>query len=205
MTATIAPPFEPPQWGVPTDQKPIFFYVLDIPQRSRDRVEETFPKAAQYWPNYVPLEVWVTDIKTMPIFNMINEYCARRADLKQMNKFTCLDENRYNSFEEYRKWPAIDAVKRDHRLRGQLSHTLKYGFLQIMMSNSAGFSDEFPEYAAHDQQIIFHEYFKVVQRSASPSTVDIEFNPATHRRFFGPTWFSEGSAEFMSLRAISDL
>ena len=141
----------------------------------------------------------------MPIFNMINEYCARRADLKQMNKFTCLDENRYNSFEEYRKWSAIDAVERDHRLQGQLSLTAKYGFLQIILSNPAGFSDEFPEYAAHDQQIIFHEYFHVVQRSASPSSIDIEYNPAIRKKFFGPTWFSEGSAEFMSLRAVSDL
>jgi len=122
-----------------------------------------------------------------------------------MNKFTCLDENRYNSFEEYRKWSAIDAVERDHRLQGQLSLTAKYGFLQIILSNPAGFSDEFPEYAAHDQQIIFHEYFHVVQRSASPSSIDIEYNPAIRKKFFGPTWFSEGSAEFMSLRAVSDL
>ena len=204
-TPTNAPPVNPPQWGVPTDQKPIFFYASDITQRSRDRVEETFQKATQYWPNYGPLEIWVTGIQTMPVFNMINGYCARRADLEQMNKFTCLDENRYNSFEEYRKWSAIDAVERDHHLRGELTHTAKYGFLQIILSNPAGFSDEFPEYAAHDQQIIFHEYFHVVQRSASPSTVDIEFDPATHKKFFGPTWFSEGSAEFMSLRAVSDL
>ena len=204
-TSTVAPPINPPQWGVPTDQRPIFFYASDIPQRSRERVEETFQKATRYWPNYGPLEVWVTGIQTMPIFNMINEYCARRADLKQMNKFTCLDENRYNSFEEYRKWSAIDAVERDHHLRGELSLTAKYGFLQIILSNPAGFSDEFPEYAAHDQQIIFHEYFHVVQRSASPSSIDIEYNPAIRKKFFGPTWFSEGSAEFMSLRAVSDL
>ena len=141
----------------------------------------------------------------MPIFNMINDYCARRAELKQMNKFTCLDENRNGSFEEYRKWSAINAVDRDHRMQGQLTHTAQFGFLQILLSNPAGFTDEFSEYAAYDQQILFHEYFHVVQRSASPSTLDIEFNPATRKKFFGPRWFSEGSAEFMSLRAVSDL
>jgi hypothetical protein len=204
-TSTVALPVEPPQWGVPTDQKPIFFYASDIPQRSRDRVEETFQKATQYWPNYGPLEVWVTGIQTMPIFNMINEYCDRRSELKQMNKFTCLDKNRNGSFEEYRKWSAIDAIERDHRMQGQLTHTAKYGFLQIILSNPAGFTDEFSEYAVDDQQLIFHEYFHVIQYSAFPSTVDIDNNPANDKKFFGPAWFSEGSAEFMSLRAVSDL
>jgi hypothetical protein len=204
-TSTVAPPVEPPQWGVPTNQLPEFFYASDIPQRSRYRIEETFQKASQYWPNYGPLEIWVTGIQTMPIFNMINDYCDRRSELKQMNKFTCLDKNRNGSFEEYRKWSAIDVMEREHRMQGQLTHTAEYGFLQIILSNPAGFTDEFSEYTAHDQQIIFHEYFHVVQRSASPSTVDIEFNPATRKKFFGPTWFSEGSAEFMSLRAVSDL
>ena len=204
-TATVAPAVEPPQWGVPTDQRPIYFYASDIPRRSRERVEETFQKATQYWPNYGPLEVWVTGIQTMPIFNMINEYCARRADLKQMNKFTCLDKNRDGSFEEYRKWSAIDAIERDHRMQGQLTHTAKYGFLQIILSNPAGFTDEFSEYAVDDQQLIFHEYFHVIQYSAFPSTVDIDNNPANDKKFFGPAWFSEGSAEFMSLRAVSDL
>ena len=204
-TSTVAPPVEHPQWGVPTDQQPIFFYAADIPQRSRDRVEETFQKATQYWPNYGPLEVWVTGIQTMPIFNMINEYCDRRSELKQMNKFTCLDKNRNGSFEEYRKWSAIDVMERDHRMQGQLTHTAKYGFLQIILSNPAGFTDEFSEYAVDDQQLIFHEYFHVVQYSAFPSTVDVEYDPVIHKKFFGPAWFSEGSAEFMSLRAVSDL
>jgi len=205
MTSTVAPPIDPPQWGVPTDQKPTFFYASDIPQRSRDRVEETFRTATQFWPNYGPLEVWVTGIQTMPIFNMINEYCDRRFELKQMNKFTCLDENRNGSFEEYRKWSAIDVNERDHSMQGQLTHTGKYGFLQIILSNPAGFTDEFSEYAADDQQLIFHEYFHVIQYSAFPSKIDIEHNPATRKKFFGPAWFSEGSAEFMSLRAVSDM
>jgi hypothetical protein len=141
----------------------------------------------------------------MPIFNMINEYCDRRSELKQMNKFTCLDKNRNGSFEEYRKWSAIDAIERDHRPQGQLTHTAKYGFLQIILSNPAGLTDEFSEYAPYDQQLIFHEYFHVVQFSAVPSTVDIDNDLAIRKKFFGPAWFSEGSAEFMSLRAVSDL
>ena len=141
----------------------------------------------------------------MPIFNMINEYCDRRSELKQMNKFTCLDKNRNGSFEEYRKWSAIDVMERDHRMQGQLTYTGKYGFLQIILSNPAGFTDEFSEYAADDQQLIFHEYFHAIQYSAFPSTVDIDNNPSIDRKFFGPAWFSEGSAEFMSLRAVSDL
>jgi hypothetical protein len=141
----------------------------------------------------------------MPIFNMINEYCARRTELKQMNKFTCLDRQRNYTFEEYRKWSAIDAVNREHRMQGQLTPTAEYGFHQINLSNPAGFTDEFSDYAGYDQQVIFHEYFHVVQRSASPNTVDIEKNPVLKKKFFGPRWFSEGSAEFMSFRAVSDL
>ena len=147
----------------------------------------------------------MTGIQTMPIFNMINEYCARRAELKQIEKFECLDRNRNYTFEDYRKWSAIDAVNREHRMQGQLSPTAEYGFHQIMLSNPAGFTDDFSEYSGYDQQIIFHEYFHVVQRSASPSEVDIENNPVIKKKFFGPRWFSEGSAEFMSFRAVSDL
>lgn len=205
MTSTVALPAEPPEWGVPTDQKPSFFYASDIPQQSRDRVEETFLKATQYWPNYGPLEVWVTGIQTMPIFNMINAYCDRRSELNQINKFTCLDRQRNYTFEEYRKWSAIDAVNGEHRMQGQLAPTAEYGFHQINLSNPAGFTDEFSEYAAYDQQVIFHEYFHVVQRSASPSTVDIEKDPVLKKKFFGPRWFSEGGADFMSLRAVADL
>jgi hypothetical protein len=204
-TSTTAPPVEPPQWGVPTDQRPEFFYAADIPQRSRDRVEETFLKATQYWPNYGPLEVWITGIQTMPIFNMVNEYCARRSDLKQINKFTCLDKYRNYPFEDFRKWSAIDAVDEDHRMQGQLSDTAEYGFLQITLSNPAGFTDDFSEYAAYNQQVIFHEYFHAVQRAASPSTADISKNLKVRKRLFGPRWFSEGGAEYMSLRAVSDL
>ena len=204
-TSTVAPAVKPPMWGVPTDQRPSFFFASDIPQRSRDRVEETFLKAAEYWTNYGPLEVWVTGIQTMPIFDMVNEYCARRAELKQIDKFVCLDKNRDYKFEEYRMWSAIDVVNREHRMQGQLSPTAEYGFHQVMLSNPAGFTDDFSEYSGYDQQIIFHEYFHVVQRSASPNTVDIENNPVIKKKFFGPRWFSEGSAEFMSLRAVSDL
>ena len=204
-TSTVALPIEPPKWGVPTDQRPSFFFASDIPQRSRDRVEETFLKAAQYWPNYGPLEIWVTGIQTMPIFNMVNEYCARRSGLKQIDKFSCLDKYRNYPFEEFRKWSAIDAVDRDHRMQGQLSDTAEFGFLQITLSNPAGFTDEFSEYSAYDQQVIFHEYFHAVQRAAIPSTTDISNDLVIRKRFFGPRWFSEGGAEFMSLRAVSDL
>jgi len=40
-TSTDVPVVEYPSWGVPTDQPPLFFYASDIPQRTRDRVEET--------------------------------------------------------------------------------------------------------------------------------------------------------------------
>lgn len=141
----------------------------------------------------------------MPIFNMINEYCVRRAELNQIKKFTCLDRQRSYTFEEFRKWSAIDAINLEHRMQGQFTPLAEYGFHEIVLSNPAGFSDEFFEYAGYDQQIIFHEYFHAVQRSASPSTVDIEKYPVLKKKFFGPRWFSKGGAEFMSLRAVSDL
>jgi hypothetical protein len=73
------------------------------------------------------------------------------------------------------------------------------------VSYPAGFTEDFSEYAGDVQQVIFHEYFHAVQRSAIPQMADIDFDLATRKRLFGPPWFSEGSAEFMSLRAVSDL
>ena len=204
-TSTVAPPAEPPQWGVPTDQKPIFFYAADIPQSSRDRVEETFQKATRYWPNYGPLEVWVTGIQTMPIFNMINEYCDRRSELKQMNKFTCLDKNRNGSFEEFRKWSAIFQRYGENYAQGVASDTGKYGFHEIVLSYPFGFTDAAPELAAKYQQLIFHEYFHIVQGAAIPSNADTANSRAVRNRLMGPRWFSEGTAEYVSLLAVDEL
>ena len=56
-----------------------------------------------------------------------------------------------------------------------------------------------------DYQTPGHEYFHVVQFSAVPNTVDIDNDLAIRKKFFGPALFSEGSSEFMSIRAVSDL
>lgn len=204
-TSTVAPPVEPPKWGAPTDQRPLYFYASDIPQISRDRVEETLLKATQYWPNYGPLEVWVTGIKTMPIVDMINQYCARRVELKQLDKFKCLDKYRNYPFEEFRKISAIDPKPDKDSIQGELTDTAKYGFHQITLSDPVGFTNSSPQFVAHDQQVVFHEYFHVVQRSAVPSTTDLFNDPLLRQKFFGPSWFSEGSAEYMSLRAVDEL
>jgi hypothetical protein len=204
-TSTVAPAVEPPKWGVPTDQQPLFFYASDVPQQARDRIEETTMKATQYWPNYGPLEVWVTGIKTAPIVEMVKEYCARRVELQQMDKFACLDENRNGTFEEFRKWSAIFENSGENYIQGRVSDTGKYGFHQIALSYPFGFINEHPELAAKYQQLIFHEYFHVVQEAAIPSTADTASIPAVRKRLMGPRWFSEGTAEFMSLLAVDEL
>ena len=196
---------DPPEWGVPTHQNPSFFYAGDVPDRARQRVEETLSVATTIWPKYGPLEVWVTGVKPQPILDLLSEYCARRVELLQMQKFDCLDKYRYRPFEEFRKWSAIDVNEGIHRMQGELSTTEKYGFLQIAVSYPAGFTDDYSQYVGESQQTIFHEYFHVVQRSVIPRMADIEFDPVVRKRLFGPTWFSEGSAEFMSLRAVAEL
>jgi hypothetical protein len=204
-TSTVAPPVEPPKWGVPNDLKPLFFYASDVPQQARDRIEETTLKATQYWPNYGPLEVWVIGIKTAPIVEMINEYCTRRVELQQMNKFACLDENRNGTFEEFRKWSAISENSGENLIQGVASDTEKYGFHQIVISYPFGFTSEHPELAAKYQQLIFHEYFHVIQAAAIPSNADTTNIPVVRKRLMGPRWFSEGTAEFMSLLAVDEL
>ena len=204
-TSTDVPVVEYPSWGVPTDQPPLFFYASDIPQRTRDRVEETLLKAAQYWPNYGPLEIWVPGIQTMPIVELVNEYCARRVELNQIEKFACLDQNRNSQFEEFRKWSAISAFNGENTYHGELTDTAKYGFLQITLANPVGFTDQFAEYSALHQQVIFHEYFHVVQSSAISNDADIAGDPSHRKKLFGPPWFLEGSAEYMSLSAVTNL
>jgi hypothetical protein len=204
-TSTVAPPVEPPKWGVPNDLKPLFFYASDIPQQARDRIEETTLKATQYWPNHGPLEVWVTGIKTAPIVEMIKEYCTRRVDLQQMDKFVCLDENRNGTFEEFRKWSAIFKNSGENYIQGVASDTEKYGFHQIVLSYPFGFTSEHPELAAKYQQLIFHEYFHIIQAAAIPSIADTTNSQAVRKRLMGPRWFSEGTAEYMSLRAVEEL
>ena len=203
--STVAPPVEPPHWGVPTDLQPLFFYASDVPQQARDRIEETTLKAMQYWQNYGPLEVWVTGIKTAPIVEMVKEYCALRVELQQMDKFACLDENRNGVFEEFRKWSAIFENSGENYIQGRVSDTGKYGFHQIVLSYPFGFTNDHPELAAKYQQLIFHEYFHSVQDAVIPSDADTASIPAVRKQLMGPRWFSEGAAEFMSLLAVDEL
>ena len=161
--------------------------------------------ATQYWPNHGPLEVWVTGIKPAPIIEMVTDYCTRRVDLKQMDKFVCLDENRNGTFEEFRKWSAIFQRYGENYAQGVASDTGKYGFHEIVLSYPFGFTDAAPELAAKYQQLIFHEYFHIVQGAAIPSNADTANSRAVRNRLMGPRWFSEGTAEYVSLLAVDEL
>ena len=111
-----------------------------------------------------------------------------------MDKFACLDENRDGTFEEFRKWSAISENSGENLIQGIASDTGKYGFHQIVLSYPFGFTNEHPELAAKYQQLIFHEYFHVVQGAAIPSTADTSIIPAVRKRRMGPRLFSEGTA-----------
>jgi hypothetical protein len=136
---------------------------------------------------------------------MVTDYCTRRVDLKQMDKFVCLDENRNGTFEEFRMWSAIFQRYGENYSQGVASDTGKYGFHEIVLSYPFGFTDAAPELAAKYQQLIFHEYFHIVQGAAIPSNADTANIPAVRKRLMGPRWFSEGTAEFMSLLAVDEL
>lgn len=205
----VTPPnvsiIKPLTWGVPNEIQPVFFYASDVPEVARNRVEETFSKVTKYWPNHGPLEVWVTGIKTAPVIEMINEYCSRRVALKQMNKFDCLDSNRNGDFEEFRKWSAIYQQSGQFFVQGVATDTSKYGFHQIVISYPFGFTEEHPELAGKYQQVIFHEYFHIIQDAAIPRDANTANIPAVRNRLMGPRWFSEGTAEYMSWLTVEKL
>lgn len=194
------------RWGAESDSEPQYFYASDVPQLARERIEETFAVARTAWGNYGPLEVWVAGQKTMPSVEFITYFCNRQSELKRQDKFECLNKNRDGWFEYARGKIANTTKQSEYSILGQtVMDAAKFNFHQINFSEPLGFADMYPEKIGIDQVLVFHEYFHVlndVHISNEPGN-NGEGNPRI--ALFGPTWFMEGSAVFMSLRTVSEL
>jgi hypothetical protein len=68
-----------------------------------------------------------------------------------------------------------------------------------------GFRPDLPDKAGLAQEVIFHEYFHVVQDAYSFKNPELALTNDYMNMRFGEPWFFEGSAEFMALREVSNL
>jgi hypothetical protein len=192
--------------AVPIDeQRPLFFYASDVSQIERDRLEKTVNAAIDHWGNYAPLEVWTTGYQTKPIFDLVFEYCTRRGELNQLDKFVCLDRFQNHPFEDFRRETAMAVTSGMPSMQGELTPITELGFHQITLSEPVGFRHDLPEKAGLAQEVIFHEYFHVVQDAYSFKNPELALTNDYMNMRFGETWFFEGSAEFMALREVSNL
>lgn len=191
---------------VPIDgQRPLFFYASDVSQIERDRLEETVDAAIDHWGNYAPLEVWTTGYQTKPIFNLVFEYCTRRGELNQLDKFVCLDRFQNHPFEDFRRETALAVTSGMPSMQGELTPITELGFRQITLSEPMGFRPDLPDKAGLAQTVVFHEYFHVVQDAYSFKNPELAVTNDYMNMRFGEPWFFEGSAEFMALREVSNL
>jgi len=192
--------------SVPIDeQRPLFFYASDVSQIERDRLEETVNAAIDHWGNYAPLEVWTTGYQTKPIFDLVFEYCTRRGELNQLDKFVCLDRFQNHPFEDFRRETAMAVTSGMPSMQGELMPITELGFHQITLSEPMAFRPDLPEKAGLAQKTIFHEYFHVVQDAYSFKNPELAVTNDYMSMRFGESWFSEGSAEFMAMREVSQL
>ena len=194
------------RWGAESDSEPQYFYASDVPQLARERIEETFAVARTTWGNYGPLEVWVTGQKTMPSVEFITYFCNRQSELNQQDKFECLNKNRNGWFEYSRRHIANTTKPSEYSILGQtVLEAAKYSFHQINLAEPLGFADVSSQKIGMDQVLVFHEYFHVLNDAhiSNEPGKNAESNP--RMALFGPRWFMEGSAVFMSLRTVSEL
>ena len=203
----IAPTTNPVStWGELSKTAPQYFYASDVPPLARERIEETLVVARTIWGNYGPLEVWVTGQKTMPSVDFISSYCNRRSQLYQEDKFKCLNENRNGWFEYARSRVANTTKPSKYSILGRtVVDDAVYDFHHIDLAEPLGFANVYPRKIGIDQVLVFHEFFHVVNNAHISNGPAKNGDENPRNAMLGPTWFMEGSAEFMSLRTVSEL
>ena len=204
-------------WGTKLDYSPEIFCGSDVSDRTCLWFAKSVVATFEEYGLYAPTEYWVVgaDVEANQV-GLAGELCNRRVARDQVwgkNQEQCLaEENDPNGhkMEYYRKLSNGVINEGSNGNSASLSGDAANGYMKYYASVSPGFhfldvgipigpgtpwggvSGEI------DQKIVFHEGYHSFQ-SAHILTMDDYTTPENEREAFrGPTWWNEGSAEWMA-------
>jgi hypothetical protein len=191
-------------WGQIVEDPPETFFASDLSDEVREGVTSSLLAATVEWGNYGPLEYWVLGTDSEAARDLTEQFCERRTRLGQNENSDCLDRqtdvNGEHNFESYRKVGA-DAVAREGA-GGSMGRNGNRGWGIHLFASSypLGFDGRFGASPGEEQKTVFHEYFHAVQHAHIQSRDHDE-----RETFEGPTWFTEGGAEYMAQVTVRKL
>ena len=204
-------------WGTKLDYSPEIFCGSDVSDRTCLWFAKSVVATFEEYGLYAPTEYWIVggDVEANQV-GLAGEMCDRRVARDQVwgkNREQCLaEENDPNGYkmEYYRQLSEGTINDNNNRNSASLSGDAANGYMKYYSSVSPGFhfldvgipigpgtpyggvSGEI------DQKIVFHEGYHSFQ-AAHILTMDDYNTPENEREAFrGPTWWNEGSAEWMA-------
>ena len=204
-------------WGTKLDYSPEIFCGSDVSDRTCLWFAKSVVATFQEYGLYAPTEYWIVggDVEANQV-GLAGEMCDRRVARDQVwgkNREQCLaEENDPNGYkmEFYRQLSEGTINDNNNRNSAALSGDAPQGYMKYYSSVSPGF--HFLDVGVPigpgtrhggvsgeiDQKIVFHEGYHSFQ-GAHISTMDDYSTPENERSALrGPTWWNEGSAEWMA-------
>jgi len=204
-------------WGTKLDYSPEIFCGSDVSDRTCLWFAKSVVATFQEYGLYAPTEYWIVggDVEANQV-GLAGEMCDRRVARDQAwgkNQEQCLaEENDPNGYkmEFYRQLSEGTINDNNNRNSAALSGDAPQGYMKYYSSVSPGF--HFLDVGVPigpgtrhggvsgeiDQKIVFHEGYHSFQ-GAHISTMDDYSTPENERSALrGPTWWNEGSAEWMA-------
>ncbi len=204
-------------WGTKLDYSPEIFCSSDVSDRTCLWYAKSVVATFQEYGLYAPTEYWVVggDVEATQV-GLAGVYCDRRVARDQVwgkNQEQCLaEENDPNGYkmEFYRKLSYGVINEGNNGNSAALSGDAPQGYMKYYSSVAPGF--HFLDVGVPigpgtrhggisgeiDQKIVFHEGYHSFQ-GAHISTMDDYSTPENEREALrGPTWWNEGSAEWMA-------
>lgn len=184
----------------------------DLPQSVGEGIRAVLDAAVGFWGNFGPMEYWIVGSDSSATRDLETQFCDRRVERDQLKREECNGflQSGGGLFESYRQITA-DAMKEVSpgqsvglnglRTTGGNAFNLIVGSLPLSFSNLKFPGHNNDEIKSSGQRTPIHEYWHNVQAAHIPA----RFQGIERQEMMGPTWFVEGSAEYLAIITLSRL
>ena len=183
-------------WSKPIKCPAEVFVASDLRASTKATIEATLDAAASEWGNYGPIEYWVMGADKAAATKLIEKYCKRRAERKDLYYSSCFSRHTQiasnHNLMFYWEIGANALSSRNSRMDAGHNGGFDWGIHNFSSSLPLGLENKLGNSGADDQKVIMHEYFHAIQHAHMRS---IKFD---RKLRLGPVWFMEGGAEYMA-------
>jgi hypothetical protein len=190
-------------WSKPIKCRAEVFVASDLRASTKATIEATLDAAAFEWGNYGPIEYWVMGADKAAATKLIEKYCKRRAERKDLYYRSCFSRHTQiasnHNLMSYWEIGANALSSRNSRMDAGHNGGFDWGIHNFSSSLPLGLENKLGNSGADDQKVLMHEYFHAIQHAHVRS---IKFQ---RNVLLGPVWFMEGGAEYMASATYTKL